>query len=72
MASEIVAGCCQQKSEVQLKNANETQGLCDVSAISSKCAFAKFPSDPLLYLLHDEKTGLTFFNDHQLMVMQCL
>lgn len=33
------------KREVQLKNANETQGLSDVSAISGKCAVAKVPSD---------------------------
>lgn len=47
MATELTVGMLSTKNEVQLKNANETQGLSDASAINSKCAAAKFPSDPL-------------------------
>lgn len=46
MAPELTPGMLSTKSEVQLKNANETKGLSDASAINSKCAVAKFPSDP--------------------------
>lgn len=44
---QISAGVLSTKElRCNLKNANETQELCDVSAISSKCAGVEFPSDP--------------------------
>lgn len=47
MAPELTAGMLSTKSEVQLKNANESQGLSDMRAINSTCEAARLLSDPL-------------------------